>query len=106
MPARKTKVNLQTAKLYQHLNKVPAAQQAALEAIKKVTDPLTPRDTGELINSGEVSNGQITYSAPYAARQHEDLSYNHPVGGPKYLERGIKAGRDEALEAIAKVLKL
>jgi len=29
----------------------------------------------------------VSFSTPYARRQHEELGYNHPLGGgPKYLE--------------------
>ena len=104
--ARKTKVNLQSAKLFAHIRaRSPAAADAALREIKEATDPLTPRDTGALIASGSVSEGRIAYTAPYAARQHEDLSYRHSNGGAKYLERGIRAGSKAASEAIMKVMK-
>ena len=103
----KFKVSLRADKLYQHLeDKSPAAVQAALEKIKEATDPLTPRETGELIDSGYIQDGTIAYTAPYAARQHEELSYNHPNGGgAKYLERGIRAGAKEAKQAIAEIME-
>lgn len=52
---------------------------------------LVPYDTGELHDSGEVveertSGGgtrlSIQFTAPHAARQHEDLSLSHPEFGP------------------------
>lgn len=34
----------------------------------------------------------VTFSTPYAARQHEELTYRHPKGGKaKYLEDPLKA---------------
>lgn len=34
---------------------------------------------------------EISYNTPYAAIQHEDLSFSHPHGKAKYLEDPIKA---------------
>src|SRR6478735_326385 len=79
----------------------PRATESAMRIIKRKTDPLTPRDTGELINSGHIhlteDTASIEYSAPYAVLQHERMDYSHPHGGPKYLERGIQAAGSEAM---------
>lgn len=64
-------------------------------------DPLTPIDTGELRASvkvdeierpGEGYALRISYNTPYAARQHEELEYNHPEPGTqaKFLEVPFK----------------
>lgn len=65
---------------------------------------LMPYKSGDLMESGAVNaqnrnafSGQfsatvarIVFSAPYAVRQHEDTSLNHPNGGgPKFLERAV-----------------
>lgn len=82
----------------------PKATEAAMRVIKRKTDPLTPRDTGALIASGHIQltedTASIEYNQPYAIRQHEDFSYHHPHGGPKYLERGIQAAAGEAMKEI------
>jgi hypothetical protein len=80
-----------------------------------------PRDTGALAASGRVSGPSasgavdLTFggaAAPYALRQHEELSYRHPVGEARYLVRGVErfassrgpveALRKNAAEGIAK----
>jgi hypothetical protein len=60
-----------------------------------------PVDTGMLRSTGHVdppqmSGNQVSVtlgyggpSAPYALRQHEDLSYRHTVGQAKYLEEPL-----------------
>lgn len=40
-------------------------------------------------------------SVAYAAKQHENLDYQHTVGGPKYLERPIYAHLPELKAEIA-----
>lgn len=80
-----------------------------------------PVDTGVLRGTGhveepviqggsiEVTMGYGGPAAPYALRQHEDLTFNHPVGQAKYLERpALEAVRGMAgrlAERIKKVLK-
>lgn len=65
---------------------------------------LVPVDTGTLQKSGSVKlnsetlTAQISYNTPYALKQHEDATLNHPNGGEaKYLERPFneKAGELE-----------
>lgn len=65
---------------------------------------LVPVDTGTLQKSGtiklnsETLTAQISYNTPYALKQHEDATLNHPNGGEaKYLERPFneKAGELE-----------
>ena len=55
---------------------------------------LVPVDTGTLQKSGAIKvdsqnlMAQISYNTPYALKQHEDATLNHPNGGEaKYLER-------------------
>jgi len=63
------------------------------EAVREVAEDLLgtanrtiPLDTGVLQASGEVSvsptsaEATVSYSTPYAVRQHEDLSYRHAPG--------------------------
>jgi hypothetical protein len=58
-----------------------------------------PIDTGDLRGSSSVEvverNGMITgtigFNTPYAMKQHEDLTLNHPRGGEaKYIEKPLK----------------
>lgn len=55
---------------------------------------LVPVDAGTLQKSGAIKVdsqnliAQISYNTPYALKQHEDATLNHPKGGEaKYLER-------------------
>jgi len=75
-------------------------RQAAMEAINTgaeaiLTDAIdeAPIKSGTLRRSGGVSWGldresvYVSFSTPYARRQHEELDYRHPRGGKaKYLE--------------------
>lgn len=60
-----------------------------------------PRDEGTLAASGKVTGPKpagpiavyLTFgnsAAPYAMRQHEDLTYRHPLGEARYLVRGVE----------------
>lgn len=97
--------------------------KAALKGVKKLAEvilgesqQLVPVDTGLLKDSGLVSTDKknqivtIAYNTPYARKQHEDTTLNHPKGGQaKYLERPFneKSGELETYvgEAINKVLR-
>lgn len=46
----------------------------------------------ELVETRDGADCTISFSTPYAARQHEELGYSHPKGGQaKYLETPFKA---------------
>ena len=95
--------------------------KAALKGVKKLAEvilgesqQLVPVDTGLLKDSGLVSTDKknqivtIAYNTPYARKQHEDMTLNHPKGGQaKYLERPFneKSGELETYvgESINKV---
>lgn len=97
--------------------------KAALRGVKKLAEvilgesqQLVPVDTGLLKDSGLVSTDKknqiltIAYNTPYARKQHEDMTLNHPKGGQaKYLERPFneKSGELETYvgESINKVLR-
>lgn len=58
-----------------------------------------PRDEGVLAASGRVEGPdqrgvvQLTYggaAAPYALRQHEDMTLQHQLGEARYLNRGVE----------------
>ena len=59
----------------------------------------TPKDSGTLRRSADVSmktrnkvEATLSFSTPYAARQHEELGYAHTNGGPKFLESAVTKG--------------
>ena len=48
----------------------------------------------------------ISFSTPYARRQHEELGYNHPLGGgPKYLETPFNRNKKKVLQYAEKQVK-
>lgn len=77
-----------------------------------------PVDTGALRGSGHVQlpvqNGNdVTVTMgyggvanAYAIPQHENLNYNHTVGGPKYLERPLLEAGKTLAKDLAADLKL
>lgn len=70
--------------------------------------PQTPRDTGALRNSGNVSlpsNGVVEVyfggpAAPYAYIVHENPNARHPVGNYKYLENAVTSQRGVAFKMV------
>lgn len=60
-----------------------------------------PHDEGTLERSGTVTQSghtaAVSYDTPYAARQHEDLTYRHDgKGQAKWLESALTAEGDTA----------
>ena len=48
----------------------------------------------------------VSFNTPYARRQHEELGYNHPLGGKaKYLEDPFNRNKDKVLKYAAKQVK-
>ncbi len=48
----------------------------------------------------------ISFNTPYARRQHEELGYNHPLGGgPKYLETPFNRNKKKVLQYAEKQIK-
>ena len=40
----------------------------------------------------------VSYNTPYARRQHEEMDYEHPLGGgPKYLENAFNQLKDKII---------
>jgi hypothetical protein len=79
--------------------------RAAGEALLEESNARAPENLGDLKEAGEVQVEDLTVAVtyqtpkraghksqyPYIARQHEDLTYVHESGGPKFLE---SAGQD------------
>jgi hypothetical protein len=48
----------------------------------------------------------ISFNTPYARRQHEELDYNHPLGGKaKYLEDPFNRNKEKVLQYAEKQVK-
>ena len=82
----------------------------AAEKLLEWSKLLVPVDTGRLRRSGKVvrSGNQINviYDTPYAARQHEDLTLNHPNGGQaKFLEQPLLQRTDELVMIIVNYVR-
>lgn len=98
-------------------------EKNALKGLKKLgevildeSQKLVPVDTGVLKDSGTVQSNKreqsvtISYNTPYARKQHEDNTLNHPKGGQaKYLERPFdeKSGEAESyiVDELQKILR-
>lgn len=71
-------------------------------------------DDGIMVRTGEnpkttpgaVITGMVSYNKPYAARQHEELSYRHKEGRQaKYLEQPLKEFVRQFAQNIANAVK-
>lgn len=92
-----------------------AVEEAAARGLKKAAEhiltesrKIVPIEEGTLERSGEVSIDEgkliaaVSYSTPYAVKQHEDLSLRHDAGRRgKYLESIINSEGDEAQGIVA-----
>lgn len=74
------------------------------------SNAITPKKTGELIDSGEVTPYEkvggrircsIRYTAPYAVFVHEDPDAIHPIGEWKFLEKTLNASKPFLLRRVA-----
>ncbi|MCP3799745.1 hypothetical protein NLX83_10795 [Allokutzneria sp. A3M-2-11 16] len=70
------------------------------EHVRAVSVDRAPLDTAALRNSATASHdadsltAAVSYDTPYAARQHEELTWHHREGGPKYLESALASERE------------
>lgn len=85
-----------------------AGARKAAEHLLAVSRREVPLDEGTLSRSGRVdSNGSearagVSYDTPYARRQHEDMSLNHPGGRKaKYVEDPMQREQQTCLAIIA-----
>lgn len=87
-----------------------AVNNAALAGAELLGDEAvqrTPLDTGTLRASMKVTtdgNGTaaVSYNTPYAARQHEEIGWQHPGGGEaKFLENAVNATAARVKSVIA-----
>lgn len=82
---------------------VKAAAVAALTAIGQDLEGKAARDApkaegvlrgsahSEIVDDGDTVWVEVSFSTPYAARQHEELGYAHTDGEAKYLEKHLLA---------------
>lgn len=94
-----------------------ALVQQAEAIMSESKSRFVPVDTGVLRASGvvgapqvgsdgiEVKMGYGGAAEDYAVIQHENLSYRHSVGGPKYLERPLLEAASGMAERLAKAIR-
>jgi hypothetical protein len=95
-----------------------AAARVALEAVgedllgqaqrEAPVDEGTLRGSGavEVSERGDVLSVEVSFSTVYAARQHEEVTWNHPKGGKaKYLEDPLKAMSRRYVAALAAAIR-
>lgn len=78
----------------------------ALEHLRGAAQDRTPYREGDLEGNAFPSqdglNGTVYYTDVYAARQHEELGWVHPIKGEaKYLEKAAIAEQDTLGQIIA-----
>lgn len=87
-----------------------AALQAGAEVVQEGARAVTPKLTGALAASIQVTvsgdEAAVHTSLPYAVKQHEKVGFKHVGGQAKYLETGLLANQQAALDAIAETLDL
>jgi hypothetical protein len=72
----------------------------------------TPILSGTLRRSGTVTDAlmesavYVSFNTPYAIKQHEDLTLNHPDGGKaKYLEDPFNRNKDKVIKMVGARIK-
>ncbi len=85
-----------------------AAIQDAAEMLLEQANRTVPIEEGTLMGSGAVSVdpdallAAVSYSGPYARRQHEELNYRHAAGRrAKWLERTFAEQQRRVLALLA-----
>jgi len=68
--------------------------------LKRLSQEEVPVDTHNLQRSAqaefvEENVVEVSYNAPYALKQHENLFYRHAQGKAKYLEDPLNANREK-----------
>lgn len=88
-----------------------ALEQCAME-LKGRSQAKCPVDTGTLRGSAQVKReGNTVYvgyggaASSYAAIQHENLHFHHPVGQAKFLEQPFDEMKFEIYERVARAVK-
>lgn len=86
--------------------------EVAAEHLLQVSSALAPHEEGDLERSGDTDKDEdeqavsVFYDRPYAARQHEELTWRHDEGRQaKYLEEPMHTERDTMLALLAGPLR-
>lgn len=95
------------------LENMPEALHAGAEVILADAVDKAPKESNDLAESGRVDDDRggddtvaIIFDSVYARYQHEHLRFKHPHGGQaKFLEGAMLEKGNEALSAIAEVLR-
>ncbi|HEU0041412.1 MAG TPA: hypothetical protein VFQ15_03575 [Jiangellaceae bacterium] len=89
-----------------------AGLEEAAEHLLEVSSQLAPHEEGDLANSGTVTTDEadntaaVSYHRPYAARQHEELTWRHDEGKQaKYLEEPMTTERPVMLRIIQRAVR-
>jgi hypothetical protein len=85
--------------------------RAQAMVLKGRSQALCPVDSGTLRNSAVIEEGdtyiEVGYggeASAYAAIQHENMSFHHPVGQAKYLEQPATEMEEEIKAAVARAV--
>jgi len=86
------------------------AEKAAAEELLTIANRRVPHDTGMLQASGRVIQDDTTtavlYHAPYAHRQHEDVTLRHKTGREaRWLARAAQRNSDHLQRVAAHVMR-
>lgn len=83
------------------------------EYLKSLAVPLAPLDRGPLRESASImpatplkAEALLIFDTPYAARQHEELDYQHDDGQAKYVEEPMTERNRDIQAIIAKEVRV
>lgn len=87
------------------------AVQAAVDHLLGVAQDQTPHEEGTLERSGRAvvdgnGRGSVSFDTPYAMRQHEEMTWQHPgKGKAKYLEDPFNSEAGTMRDLMAAVMR-
>lgn len=102
------RVTLNKSKVLKKIKKgTDLSRAATTEALKKYSDPFTPRDKGPLIETAQVDTkeGTITYVQPYAKRLWYGVDFNfskdkNPQATFQWCDKAVSNDK-KALDTVA-----
>ena len=98
----------------QFMDKLYGKVKIAVNKIMRIAQEKTPYDTGALKNSAKSRinlkkheiNSKITFETPYAIVQHENTTFNHPIGIDHWLygtaDSAWEISKDEFISQVRK----
>lgn len=85
------------------------AARAGAHLLRDEAVQRTPIETGTLRNSAQATvegnEAMVSYNTPYAARQHEEVGWQHKEGQAKYLESALLDNQTRISELIAQEIR-